>query len=339
MKKYWLVLLPLALAGCSHTDKNQQAGADPLNVQTEKVMAYSGTEHMAYSGVAEARQNTPLSFANTGTITEIVADEGDAVAKGQLLAKLNTVSAENAYQLALQKQDQAQDAYTRMKPMKENGTIPDIKWVELETGLNQAKAATGIAKKGLADCNLYAPEAGVIGKKNISPGMNMIPGVTAFELLDIQSLYIKIPVPEDEIKLFKKGNKATVSVGALSRSLGGTVREIGVSADMLSHTYPVKIEIPNADHAIMPGMVCSVSLDAQNDSTGFLVSSKTLQQDMHGTQFVLVNENNKVQKRAVKTILLIGPKVLVKGNLKEGDEIIISGQDKLHAGDTINAIN
>ena len=63
-----------------------------------------------------------------------------------------------------------------------------------------------------------------------------------------------------------------------------------------------------------------------------------MQQDLQGSQFVYVIENNTAQKRAVKTIALIDQKILVSGNLKEGDKIIVAGQDKLRQGSQVNII-
>jgi RND family efflux transporter MFP subunit len=339
-KMYAYVLLPIILGGCSSKEDNsiEEKKITVINVQTEKVARYSGNYSASYSGVVEAKQITPLSFATMGTVVEIFVEEGQQVSKGQLLAKLNSSNAENTFQLALQKQQQAEDAYKRLKPMKDNGTFPDIKMVEVETGLNQAKSASAIAKKGVDDCNLYAVADGVIGKKSILPGMNVLPGVTAFDLLNINSVYVKIPVPENEVNALKKGETATIDITAISKTLTGTIKEIGVSADILSHTYPVKIEVQNTGFVIKPGMICSVAIAAQNNATGVLIPNKALQKDVQGNQFVYINKNNIAQKQEVKTIALIGQKVLVSGNLKEGDEIIFSGQDKLYTNSPINII-
>lgn len=325
------LVLPIVLGACSGNNKQlpQESVNSAYNVLTEKVIAYKGISKISYSGVVEAKLTTPLSFANMGTIIEVLVDEGQTVSKGQLLAKLNSSNTENTYQLALQKQQQAEDAYKRLKPMNENGTLPDIKMVEVETGLNQAKSALAIAKKSIDDCSLYAPTNGVIGKRFIQPGMNILPGVSAFDLLDINSVYIKIPVPEDEVNGLKKDKDATVNVAAVNQTLLGKIKEIGVSADMLSHTYPVKIEVNNSSYIIKPGMVCSVSLENQTNGSGFLISNKALQQDVSGKQFVYINKNLKAQKQEVKTIALVGQQVLVSGNLNEGDDIIVSGQNKL----------
>lgn len=206
----------LVLASCSHKENTSVIENNGVfNVQAEQPVNYNGQIQSGYSGVVEAKKTTALSFATMGTVTEIFVDEGQTVSKGQLLAKVNASNALNAYQAAISKQQQAEDAYKRLKPMKDNGTLPEIKWVEVETGVEQAKSAVAIAQKSVSDCNLYAPESGVIGKRNVQAGMNIMPTTTVLELLNIQSVYVKIPVSENEISLFKKGETAQITISTL----------------------------------------------------------------------------------------------------------------------------
>lgn len=330
----------LVFTGCSQKDKVQTTEKnDVINVQTEQPTSYTGFVQSGYSGVVEAQQTTALSFTSMGTITEIFVDEGQAVGKGQLLARVNASNAQNAYQAALAKQQQAEDAYRRMKPMKDNGTLSEIKWVEVETGLVQAKAAVAIAQKGINDCNLYAPAGGVIGKKYVQAGMNVIPTTTVLELLNIQSVYIKIPVSENEISLFKKGKTAQITINAINKIVTGTIKEIGVSADVLSHTYPVKIEVQNTAGNIKPGMICSVQVVAQDNRSGLLVSNKALQKDVNGNQFIYIETGGQTEKISVQTIALIDNKILIQGEVPQNANIIISGQQKLSNGTSVKIIN
>ncbi|MGE0931865.1 efflux RND transporter periplasmic adaptor subunit [Chryseobacterium koreense] len=329
----------LVIASCTHKENTAITESNnAFNVQVEQPQTYNGIIQSGYSGVVEAQKTTALSFATMGTITEIFVDEGQAVSKGQLLAKVNASNAQNAYQVALASLQQAEDAYRRMKPMKENGTLPEIKWVEVETGLAQAKAAVAITQKGINDCSLYAPASGVIGKKYVQAGMNVVPATTALELLNIQSVYVKIPVSENEISLFKKGETAQITITAIDKTVTGTIKEIGVSADILSHTYPVKIEVQNTTGDIKPGMICSVQTTAQDKRLGILISNKALQNDVNGNQFIYVEQNGKAEKIAVKTIALIDNKVLVQGEVLQNANIIISGQQKLSNGTPIQII-
>lgn len=329
----------LVLASCSHKENTSVIENNGVfNVQAEQPVNYNGQIQSGYSGVVEAKKTTALSFATMGTVTEIFVDEGQTVSKGQLLAKVNASNALNAYQAAISKQQQAEDAYKRLKPMKDNGTLPEIKWVEVETGVEQAKSAVAIAQKSVSDCNLYAPESGVIGKRNVQAGMNIMPTTTVLELLNIQSVYVKIPVSENEISLFKKGETAQITINAIGETVTGTIKEIGVTADILSHTYPVKIEVQNTTGNIKPGMICSVRTIAQDERTGWLVSNKALQKDVNGIQFIYVEQNGKAVKVPVQTIALIDNKILIQGDVPLNANIITSGQQKLSNGSSVSII-
>lgn len=341
MKKtmYLSIVMLLVMISCKNTNEEQKNSkqSDKINVRISKITNYKGENNRNYSGVIEAKNKLPLSFATSGTVTSVLVEEGQWVEKGQLLAKVDCSNAQNIYTLANSKQAQAQDAYNRLKPMKDNGTLPEIKWIEVETGLSQAKAATSIAKKGMSDCNLYAPTSGVIGKKSIQVGMNILPMNPALNILNVTKVNVKASVPENEINFLKKGDTATIYISAINKTFKGIVGQIGVSADMFSHSYPVKIVIPNSKNNIKPGMVCSVKIKTKSNKTGFLISNKALQNDMNG-QFVYIENNHKAYKKRVETIEFVGQKVLVQGDLKEGDIIIVSGQQKLQEASSINIL-
>ncbi|WP_157627190.1 efflux RND transporter periplasmic adaptor subunit [Spirosoma luteum] len=328
--KYVFLALIVTMAGCENKKAVTVKTATALKVLTERAVPYNGLLTTSYSGVVEEKNSVSVSFLAAGTIEQLLVQEGQLIKKGELIARMNGTSARNTYQIALLEQQKAQDAYNRLKPMYENGTLPPVKMVEVETGLNQAKANTAIARKNWQETNLYAPSGGTIGKIHFSSGMNVAPGVPVLDLLSISTVYIKIPVPEDEISKIKKGVKASVSIPAIPIHAVGDVKEIGVSADVLSHTYPVKIEIANPRLLIKPGMVCSVTVSSTSLKTGFLVSGKALQKDVNGNQYVyVVDEKSIAIKRFVRTISLVEERVLIEGDIQQGDTIIIAGQEKL----------
>lgn len=81
-----------------------------------------------------------------------------------------------------------------MKTLYENKSLPEIKWVEVQSKLQQAQSMESIARKNLEDASLYAPFDGVIGKRNVEAGENVQPGKPVFTLLDVGTVNIKIAV-------------------------------------------------------------------------------------------------------------------------------------------------
>ncbi|TXF85682.1 efflux RND transporter periplasmic adaptor subunit [Neolewinella aurantiaca] len=335
-----LLFLSMVLAGCNgHEEESALLEAAPrvINVETTVVKSFSGQTELSYSGLVEARETTPLSFKTPGNVTQILVDEGEFVKKGKLLATLDDTNSRSNYEIALQSKQQAQDAYDRMKPMKENGTLPEIQWVEVETGLNQAIIVADMAERGIDDNKLYAPKSGVIGNKNILPGVNVMPSATAFDLLDINSVYVNIPVPEREVGQLKRGQSAEVKIAATSQSLVGKIDRIGVEANVISHTYPVKILLGNEGWNIKPGMVCNVVLKTDKEYDGVMLSSKALQRDVNGDQYVYLVEDDVVKTKPVRVTTLAKNDAVIQG-LEEGDVVVLSGHEKLRNGAKVNVV-
>ncbi len=337
--KYYLsaVLLITMISCAEKNESNSEETKSEINVKVSEITKHSGISINQYSGLIEADNILPQSFATSGNIEHVFVNEGEHVKKGQILAKLNTTYAASTYEMAMLKLNQAQDAYNRLLPMKENGTFPEIKFIEVETGLNQAKSAVQIAEKNLTECSLYAKKDGIIGRKLIQPGMNILPTSTAFELYKIDFVKVKVEIPENEIYALHKGDSASVYIKAVNYSYVGIIDEISVAADLLSHTYTVKATIPNQKELIKPGMVCNVKINSTHKKEGFLVPNSALQNSIN-EQFIYILNVNQAIKQPVKTIELIGNSVLISGNINLNDKIIISGQQKISDGSIINVI-
>jgi RND family efflux transporter MFP subunit len=338
--KFLFIFLLFAIIGCKqeHVEQHEPVKRMVQNVKVEKVANYSGLSSYQYSGLVEAKQSTPLSFKTPGTVIEILADEGQYVKKGQLLARLDASNAQSSYDLAYQKQQQAQDAYDRMKPMYENGTLPEIKWVEVETGLAQTKTAAEMAKRRINDAKLYAPKSGVIGNKNIQPGMNVMPSVSAFDVLDINTVYVNIPVPESEVGKLKKGQTATIDIAAIGETKTGKINQIGVAANPVTHSYPIKLLVNNDGWKLKPGMVCNVRVAGTDKVQGIAISNKALQRDVTGQQFVYVVKDSTVTAKPIQSVELVGNQI-ISTDLSENDIVVVSGQHKLSEGSIVNILN
>lgn len=333
------LLLIVALPGCRgghHSETSRQ----PLAVRTQTVQSLPLTTTLAYSGTIEASAMIELSPSMPGTIERVLVRAGRPVRRGQLLAVVNPESCRDALDLARAKLEQAEDARKRFEPMHKNSSMPDIKMVEIETGVRQARAAVSIAEKNLRDCQILAPTDGVIGRRAIEAGMNVLPGIPAFTLLQLDSLLVKIAVPENEIAMLKADLEAQIVVGAISETpCQGRVTEIGVLANPLSRSYEVKITLDKPDSRIRPGMVCNVSIPLPTAQTRITIERSALQVDETGKRFVFVVDPRGIAaKRPVQTGRLVQDRIAVEEGLQDGELVVVSGTHKIHDGDTVRII-
>ncbi len=361
MKKIIVMLLTVALI-CSCGEKQQKTKA-PIRVKVETLTS-STNFAQSYVGVVEEKEATAVSFTTMGVVKRIYVNEGQTVGRGQLLAEIDPTTASNSVEMAHatlnQSRDmvrqaeaaynQAKDAYERMKKLHDNGVLPDIKWVEVQTQLAQARtalstarsgvhsaaAAEKIARKGLADTHLYAPVGGVIGKKKREAGETALPSQAVVNILDISSVKVKVAIPEREMRYVRANTSSVINVEAIGRQFAGGYIEKGVQADALTHTYDVYIHVDNPNRELLPGMVANVRLGIvplasdkdRHESLTLPVTS--VQRRANGSLFVwTIDKENKAHRRNVTTGGTVGNRIAVTSGLNGNERIVTEGYHKL----------
>ena len=331
-------LATLCLTNCGKKQTTEQAA----KIIPVKVMHIGFSEHSSgqnYVGTVEESSAVSFGFSGMGTVERILVSEGERVRKGQLLAVLDSGTTQNSYNVAKSTLHQAQDAYDRLKPLHEKGSITDIKWIEVESGLEKAKAMEAIAKKSLDDCKLYASMNGVISKRSVEEGVSVMPGMSAFKIVSIDAVYINVPVPENEIGSINIGKPATATVPALGHhEYTGVIDKKGVEANPISRTYAIKIKISNPKSEHMPGMVCKVFLQHE-DNKQIIIPNKSVQIAHDNKHFVWIAENGIAKRRFITTGLLNNTGITVESGLREGDSLIVEGYQKVSEGMKITIIN
>lgn len=333
-KKYWIIVVMVALlTGCQKRLKQETKESEAIRVTTYTVAKQDKDKALHYSGTVEAFRTIPLTFQVSGIVQQVLVQEGDRVKKGQLLAVVDPADYENVYRASLAKYQQAKDAYDRLKTVYDQGSLPEIKWVEITTGLEQARSSMELARSNLNKCRLHAPEDGFIGRRNIEPGQSTLAVTSApLELVKIEKVYVKIPVPEQEINLLRTGQQATFTVAATGhRSYVGTLTNISPVADMLSRTYTAKILADNPSYFLKPGMVCNVEIPLPDTLTGLCIPYRAVTADDNGQVYVYVvnPSTRRVSQRMIQVGQYVGSEVKVTAGLQAGELIVLDGKEKL----------
>lgn len=319
--------LLLAVTACKKSAPPKERPAIPVQVMVVDTVAGGMTR--TYVGEVEENLSVAVSFPMGGRVERVYVHEGDRVRAGQILATVNSNNAQNAYNSAKASLEQAEDAYKRLKKVYDQGSLAEVKWVEMETTLEKARSMEQIARKQLEDCTLTAPVAGVVGSCNAKAGASLLPGEPAVTLLDMGSVAVTFSVPEGEISTVNVGDEATVCVPALdNRLLAGRITDRSVSASRVSHSYQMKIAFPNADKSLLPGMVCKVLL-CQSENQGFVIPAKCVQTRPEGLS-VWVVEKGRAQHRLITSTAFVANGVLVSSGLHPGDTVVTAGMDKLY---------
>ena len=321
----------LVLVGCGEK-KSKDIPFDPtIPVEIVVVNNTDGDVVRNYVGTTKSEMELPVTFPLGGTLTGIYVQNGQAVKRGTVLARVDETSAKSLHNTALATLNQAQDGYNRLKQVHDEGGVSDVRWVQMETDLEKAVQAEVTARKHLEECTLRAPQDGFVSLDKRSIGESLLPTTPFCHIIDMNKMIVEFSVPEQEIGIIQIGDKATAIFPGLNNKKK-TLEIIDKSfvSNPLGHTYTIKAKVPVEDKDILPGMVAKIQL-ALSSASGIVVPSScviTMPEDVD----VWTVKNGKARRCHIKVGGFVKNGVMVESGLNSGDTIITSGYQKLYNG-------
>ena len=147
-------------------------------------------------------------------------------------------------------------------------------------------------------------------------------------------------MPEGEISAIGEHTPSTITVEAASISLPGGKIEKGVVADVMTHTYDLRINVPNPSRRLLPGMVASVCLAMEPGQMAgqLLLPVTAVQSRSDGHLFVwIVSDEGKAHRTAVTIGPVEGNRVVITSGLDSSQSVVTDGYQKLSEGVKVEA--
>ena len=324
-------LSALLLIGCGNKKAQKQTFDPIIPVEISVIEQSSDNNLRNYVGTTKSEMELPVSFPLGGKLTGIYVKNGQHVKKGTVIARVDATSAKSIHDAALATLNQAEDGYNRLKQVHDEGGIPDVRWVQMETDLEKARQTEITARKHLNECTLIAPQEGFISMDKHTTGENMLPTTPFCRIIDMNKMIVEFSVPEKEIGIIQIGDKAEASFPGLN-NLSKTLEIIDKSfvSNPMGHTYTIKAKVPVENKDILPGMVAKIKLSL-SEASGIVVPSSCVLTMPEGADVWTV-KNGKAYRRNIKVGGFVKNGVVVESGLESGDTIITVGYQKLYNG-------
>ena len=329
----WLITSVVTLfTACSQTGEEQRT-ATPMKVESEVIRLSSDSNHKSYVGMVEEESSISVAFTGSGTITKVHVSEGQTVKRGQIIAEMDKTQAENMLTAARAQMEQASDAYKRLKQLHDNNSLPEMEWVEVQSKVQQAEASLEMAKKWLADCSIYAPESGIIGKGVMNVGEVVLPALPVAKILVIDHIKIRASIPEKEIAAITSSTPSQITLAALPGQVfdRGKIKKC-IDANNSTHTYDIMVNVKNHERQLLPGMVAHIQISPANRQDVITVPITSVRKNANGEYFVWTNRRGKAHRTTVTTGRATGNRIIVLTGLQQGDVVITEGYQKLSEG-------
>ncbi len=373
---WWLVLAAILVAGYLYWPRIQSVmnAPPPAAKGGGKKGGRGGGGTSPVVATRTHRGNIPVYFSTIGSVTPIYTTvlqsrvvgelmsikykEGDLVKKGDLLMEIDPrpfqVQLEQAEgQLAKDQAalNNARVDQARYETLLKQNAIPeqtlattkalvdqDIGTVKTDQGQIDAQ------KLNLEYCRIIAPITGRLGLRLVDPG-NIVQTTTNLVVItQIQPISVIFPLSEDQLPTVYQKMRAgqTLTVDAWDRDntkklATGKLTTIDNQIDQTTGSVRMRADYDNADNELFPNQFVNVRLLVQQKTGVVLVNSAAVQLSGARSYVWLVKPDSTVTVRDITTGTTEGSETEVTSGLQVGDEVVLTGVDKLQDGQKVNA--
>jgi len=193
------------------------------------------------------------------------------------------------------------------------------------------KAVVEQIKDKISKTQIRAPYSGYVIAKRTEVGEWLNLGGPVVDMLAMDRVLARVDIPEKAIVFAKPGDRAEVWIDALQRRFPGKLVHIIPQGDPSARTFPVEIEIANADRIIKPGMFVRAKLPAGPEIDSLIVPKDALVR-LGPTRVIYVIRNQLAVAEFVQTGLEQQDRISISGNIKPGELVVIRGNERLVPG-------
>lgn len=328
---------------------------DLYPVVTAKVKLSEEIEYVKFSAITRAQEHALLSFTVGGKLLERSVEVGDEVEKGQALAKIDQRPYTNAVNIAKAQLSQQQALLREAlqnkkrvgKLIKQNLTSQEeldavtAQVSALQAAVMNAQTAVEEAERQLEETTLYAPFAGKISKVYRQANEYAQPGSYIVALTNYNKTVLEIDLPETWLKYLDIDQEVKIKLPLEERLLQANVHSIGLPVANTTQLFPVMI-VFNKEVNVRPGITAELLLPRRHAieiAVPLLAINNPTGQKSYLFKVIEDKSGYRVEKVFISVVRLQKNHVVIESNqLNVNDKIVISGQQPLLHGDSVEII-
>ncbi|WP_378956076.1 efflux RND transporter periplasmic adaptor subunit [Pelosinus sp. sgz500959] len=306
-----------------------------------------------FSAGLEPVWSTDISAKVDSRIDTLQVAEGDRVEAGAVVATLDTnelsaqvLQAQGNLSVAQSSLEQAELDYNRYSALASQGAVSaqllDNARTKRDAASGQVRAAEGTVRQAQEKLNngtVVTPRGGVVTKRYVQSGTFTRVGAPIITVADLSTLLAKATIGEAQVAELKVGSSVTVKVDALSgQEFSGSIVRISPVAALPARTFTAEISIDNEQGLLKAGMFAKIGVPIKPHPNAVVIPESALvMREDQKTVFVL-GDDNKVQQRVLKLGFIGGGVAEVLDGVKQGERIVVEGQNKIKDGIEVSAV-
>lgn len=308
-------------------------------VTIQEVQPQLFRHYLELQGGVQTRQNVLLFPEMAGTLQRVLVKEGQAVRKGQVLARIDDGGMASGLAQLRTQTELAKTTFERQKRLWDQNIGSEIQYLQAKTQYESLQSQVAQAESQLAKSTIRAPFSGIVDEVLQDQGstVNPVAGVAVFRLVNLSDMYVEVDVPETHLQTVRPGKEVIIYLPVLGDSIMSTVRQTGNFIKPSNRSFSVEIPVPNKDGAVKPNLTAVTKINDYTKEEAILIPQSVVSENAAGEQYVYTTiadgstlaEGSEDIVVAKKTIIALGrtkgDNVEVLSGLNPGDKIVVEG--------------
>jgi membrane fusion protein (multidrug efflux system) len=369
VKKLSLVMVLLTVCyfvfGCSKSDSSDSELKDKIPVEVAPIQLGKVIQSVKYRGDIAAEFEVKVFSKIPDRIEKYYVDEGDAVRKGDPIARVVATTIEQgvkqaeAMLIAVKAQEsnlavefeRAQRLNREDALSKQQFEAIKTQYESIQAQVQQAEAALVSMKSQFSDATVTAPISGIIGKRYYENGDMANPALPLVMIVQMERVKIKFNVTEEDLGKLAIGQRTNVNVKAFPDSIfEGEVYKISPILDPATRMAEVEVLVNNAKGLLKPGMYAEVEvitgvIDSVMVVPRFAVIESTTLEKINNVDqviknyYVFVVDSGQALQKKLMVRYINHNWLAVDSGISVGDKLVTTGQNNLRDGLAVTITN
>lgn len=323
------VIIILFMNKASRESQVEKQVLDKVNVSVVPAAATTIKDGLVIVGTVQANNDITVLSETQGRTIRVFVKTGDRVSAGSPIAQVDDELKQAAFTTAKVNYEKAKKDLQRVESLYKEKNLSESDLENARLAASAAEAQYIVAKRTLSDTKITAPISGIITDRFINTGSMVAPGTPIAGIVDISTLKVKVNLPESDVFKIRAGESVNLFTDVYPGvQFSGKIETISSKADN-AHTYPVEIRLSNSGkNPLKAGMFARVEFFSVGNRTALSVPRTSIISSIRNPQ-VYVVENNTAKLRDIVVGKQSGNMVEVLSGLKEGESVVVNGQNNL----------
>ncbi|MBP6634601.1 MAG: efflux RND transporter periplasmic adaptor subunit [Paludibacter sp.] len=331
-----LILLVLAIAVTACGKKEADTAKDTENqiakVKIATVSLRDVEQSQTFTATVEPEVKNNIAPASPGRIRNIFVEVGATVSKGQRIAQMDAVNLSNS-------ETQIENLRRTYKRVAELFSVGGASQQELDNAKLQLDVAESNMKNLSENTYLHSPINGVVTARNYDVGDMFTGQLPLLTVMQINPVKLKINISESFYSKIKVGMQVDVKVDVFeNETFPAKVSLIYPVIDERTRTFTVELKLSNPGSKVRPGMFARVNMNFGTVKHVVVPDRSVVKQSGSGSRFVFVYNDGKVKYTQIELGRRIGNEYELLSGVNNGDQIVVSGLNKLQDGMEVEVV-